>query len=57
MEMRPTAKYVFALSNTGIVGLNPIQGLDVCLRFSLCSCCPLQVAALRRADPPSKESY
>jgi hypothetical protein len=24
--------------------------------FSLCSCCPVYVAALQRADPPSKES-
>jgi hypothetical protein len=25
--------------------------------FILCLCCPVQVAALRRPDPPSKESY
>jgi hypothetical protein len=25
--------------------------------FILCLCCPVQVANLRRADPPSKESY
>jgi hypothetical protein len=23
----------------------------------LCLCCPMQIAALRRTDPPSKESY
>jgi hypothetical protein len=30
--------------------------MDVCPRFSVL-CCPVWVAALRRADPPSKESY
>jgi hypothetical protein len=25
--------------------------------FILCLCCPVQVAALRPADPPSKESW
>jgi hypothetical protein len=25
--------------------------------FILCLCCPVQVVALQRADPPSKESY
>jgi hypothetical protein len=25
--------------------------------FTLCLCCPVQVAALRRADHSSKESY
>jgi hypothetical protein len=25
--------------------------------FILCLCCPVKVAALRRADQPSKESY
>jgi hypothetical protein len=25
--------------------------------FILCLCCPVQVTALRRADPPPKESY
>jgi hypothetical protein len=25
--------------------------------FLLCLCCPVYVAALRRADPPTKESY
>jgi hypothetical protein len=32
--------------------------LDGCLSaFVLCLCCPVYVAALRRANPPSKESY
>jgi hypothetical protein len=30
--------------------------MDVCPRFSVL-CCPVQIEALRRADPPSKESY
>jgi hypothetical protein len=30
--------------------------MSVCA-FILCSCCPVYVAVLRRADPPSKESY
>jgi hypothetical protein len=30
--------------------------MDVGRRFSVL-CCPVQVVALRRADPPSKESY
>jgi hypothetical protein len=38
---------VFARSNAGIVGWNPTQGMDVCV----------WVAALRRADSPSKESH
>jgi hypothetical protein len=29
--------YVFARSNTGIVGSNPIQDMDVCLRL-FCVC-------------------
>jgi hypothetical protein len=43
-------------SNTGIVGLNLARGIDVCPRFSVV-CFPVQVEALRRADPLSKESY
>jgi hypothetical protein len=30
--------------------------MDVCLRLSVL-CCPVSVEALRRADPPAKESY
>jgi hypothetical protein len=30
--------------------------MDVCPRVSVL-CCPLSVEALRRADPPAKESY
>jgi hypothetical protein len=32
------AWHVFAQSNTGIVGSNPTQGMDVCVRL-LCLCC------------------
>jgi hypothetical protein len=46
------ARTFFANSNTGIVGSNPTRGMDVCVRL-FC----VQVEALRRADPPSKESY
>jgi hypothetical protein len=47
---------VFARSTSGVVGSNPTRGLDVCLRL-LCVLSCVQVAALRRADPPSKDSY
>jgi hypothetical protein len=30
--------------------------MDVCPRFSVL-CCPVSVEALRRANPPAKESY
>jgi hypothetical protein len=30
--------------------------MDVCPRVSVL-CCPVSVEALRRADPPAKESY
>jgi hypothetical protein len=46
---------VFARSNAGIVGYNLIQGMDVCVYSLFVLSCV--VAALRRADPPSKESY
>jgi hypothetical protein len=47
---------VFARPNAGIVGSNPTQGMDVCLHYFVfvLSCVG---SALRRADPPSKESY
>jgi hypothetical protein len=38
------------------VSSNPARGMDVCPRFSVL-CCPVQVEALRRADPPSREYY
>jgi hypothetical protein len=47
---------VFACSTTGILGSNPTWGMGVCVRLFLVLSC-VQVAALRRADPPSKESY
>jgi hypothetical protein len=51
---RSKAWTVFARSEAGIVGSNPTQGMDVCVRlYRVLSC--VQVAALRRADPPSKE--
>jgi hypothetical protein len=43
---------------TSLVGSNPTQGMDVyvCVYSVLVLFC-VQVAALRRANPPSKESY
>jgi hypothetical protein len=51
---RSEAWTVFARSNARIVGSNPTQSSDVCVRL-FCVCVVL--CALRRADPPSKESY
>jgi hypothetical protein len=53
---RSEAWNVFARLNTGIVGSNPARGMDICMRL-FCLCCPVKVAALRRADHSSKESY
>jgi hypothetical protein len=40
-----------------IVGPNPTQGLDVCMRL-FCVCLVLCAGSgLRRADPPSNDSY
>jgi hypothetical protein len=49
---RSKAWTVFARSNAEILGSNPTQGMDICVRL-FC----VKEAALRRADPPSKESY
>jgi hypothetical protein len=50
---------VLARSNTGIVGSNPTRGMDACFMcvYSVFVLFCMQVEALRRADPPSKESY
>jgi hypothetical protein len=56
MAARSRACTVFGRSNIGITCSNPVRGMDVCPRFSVL-CCPVEVDALRRADPPSKESY
>jgi hypothetical protein len=50
-----TAWNVFARINTGIVGSNRIWGMDVRVRLFVLFC--VQVAALRRANLPSKKSY
>jgi hypothetical protein len=50
---RSKAWIIFARPNTGIVGSNQTQGM-IFFAFILCFC---YVAALRRTDPPSKESY
>jgi hypothetical protein len=56
MAERSEAGTVYDRSNIGIAGSNPASGMDVCWRVSVL-CCPVSVGALRRADPPSKESY
>jgi hypothetical protein len=49
---------VFARSKTGIVGSNPTWGMDVCVCvYSVFVSSCVYVASLRRADPPSKESW
>jgi hypothetical protein len=53
---RSKAWNVFTRLITGVVSSNPTRGMDVCMRL-FCLCCPVQVAALRRADHSSKESY
>jgi hypothetical protein len=55
---RSKAWIVFSLSNAGIMGSNPTQGMDVCIVcvYSVFVFC-VYVEALRRADPPSMESY
>jgi hypothetical protein len=42
--------------NTGIVGTNPAQSMNVCPCLSV-FCCSVKVKALRRADPPSRHFY
>jgi hypothetical protein len=40
------------------MGSNPTCDMNVCVRlFCVCAVLCVQVATLRRADPPSKESY
>jgi hypothetical protein len=43
-------------SNAGIVGSNPAQGMDICLRLSVL-CCPVKIEVLWWAGHSSKESY
>jgi hypothetical protein len=55
---RSKAWTVFARSNTGFVCSNPAWGMDVSVRlFCIHAVLCVHVAVLRRADPPSKESY
>jgi hypothetical protein len=51
---RARAWIIFPHSNTGVVGSNPTQGMDVCVRW-FCVCVVLCVG--RGLDPPSKGSY
>jgi hypothetical protein len=54
---RSQTRTVSASSVSKIVGSNPTRGLDVYVRlFSFVLSC-VHVEVLRRADPPSKESY
>jgi hypothetical protein len=53
---RSKAWMVFARSNTGIVGPNPTQGIDVCVRL-FCVCVVLCVGSvLATVDPQSNDS-
>jgi hypothetical protein len=55
---RSKAWTVFVRSNTGIVGSNSTQGMDVCVYvYSVFVLSCVLVAALRRADHYSKESH
>jgi hypothetical protein len=56
MAERSKACTVYDRSNIGISDSNPASGMDMCPRVSVL-CCPVSAEALRRADPPSKESY
>jgi hypothetical protein len=48
---RSKAWTVFARSNAGIMGSNPIQSMDVCVRvYSVSALSCVKAAALRRAD-------
>jgi hypothetical protein len=48
----------FSCLNIGIVGSNLTWGMDVCVYvYSVFVLSCVWVAALRRADPPSKEYY
>jgi hypothetical protein len=56
---RSEAWTLFSRSNAGIMGSNPNQGMDVCILcvYSVFLLFCVQVAALRRADHSSRESY
>jgi hypothetical protein len=42
--------------DTEVVGSNPAQGMDICPHLTVL-CKHVEVEALRRADPPFRESY
>jgi hypothetical protein len=48
---------VFARKNTRIVSSNPTLVMDICVGLFRAVVFCVQGAALRRAHPPSKESY
>jgi hypothetical protein len=57
MASRYKAWTDFARSNAGMVGSNPTQCFDVCVRL-FCVCVVLCVrSGFATANPPSKESY
>jgi hypothetical protein len=56
MVERTKAGTVYDRLNIEIACSNPAWGMDVCTRVSVL-CFPVSVEALRRADPPAKESY
>jgi hypothetical protein len=56
IDERSKAVTVYDRLNIGIACLNPAWGMDMCPRVFVLFC-PVSVEALRRADPPAKESY
>jgi hypothetical protein len=56
MAERSKACTVYDRSNIRMAGSNSTSDMDMCPRVSALWC-PVSVEALRRADPPSKESY
>jgi hypothetical protein len=65
MDNSPFLSYIhmfiplYAVFMPGIVGSNPTQGMDICIVcvYSVFVFSCVYATALRRADPPSKESY
>jgi hypothetical protein len=55
MAERSKARTVFGRSNNAIVGSNPNGGMDVYPQFPVFLFSCVQVEALSRADPPTKE--
>jgi hypothetical protein len=58
VAVRSKAWTVFARLDAGITSSNPTWDMDICVRlFCVCAVLCVQIAALRRADPPAEGSY